>query len=362
MVHSKLLLSPRVLLLSSVLLLGVVSCGPKGDDSKDAKSVLSAQDAEKTMNEQLSKDLEEVNKEIEKAVVEADKIVKQAGDKIKAASPASVSLQGAGLVKENKEVAATKVKVSIELGKDQKEEDLADKTVLHTKLSNEVIGKKDALAIADKLDTYVNLGCKQVDSKLIEGLKEKKLDENKNEKAKDLVKTLSDLQANITAPLFVRANTILLCNIASSTKVVNLIANRIIFQDLNFQNKGLGHFTFRANNLVFIGRNTMSLAGDDSDATKVLSSSLTLAATKEVSGEGYLEITSSGGEQKAVASKESKVATPPPVAAPAGDAPAGGGGDKGGKSKDGAGGKSAADNKPVVETKPQPPKAAETKK
>ncbi len=310
MVHSKLLLSPRVLL-SSVLLLGVVSCGPKGDDSKDGKSVLTAQDAEKIMNEQLTKDLEDIKKEIEKAVSDADKVAKEARGKIKAASPAIISLQGAGLVKDNKEVAASKVKVSIELGKDQKEEDLADKTVLHTKLSNEVVGKKDALAIADKLDTYVNLGCKQVDPKLIEGLKERKLDSNKEEKAKDLVKVLADAKANVTAPLFVRANTILLCDIASSAKVVNLIANRIIIQDLNFQNKGLGYFTFRANNLVLIGRNTMSLAGDDSDATKVLSSYLTLAAAKEVSGEGYLEITSSGGEQKAVASNEPKVGTPP---------------------------------------------------
>lgn len=342
-------------IIQAAILISLISCGPKGDDKKSESKSKTTED----IQAQIKAAYEKTNKKI------SEELNKTKDDPKKAGGPGRVTIMGAGLVnKKDNEVLNSKIKTKIELGKNQKIENLQDKTVVEPqlveKLTDEDLKELEMLASAG---TYINIGCKQIESNLTEGLKEIKIEEAKKETAK-IQKLLNDGRVKKTkkpkkdgdsngstksdkkdkseekvtpAPeevptesetvklpdptsLVVKVTRAFVCNNEASTKVISIRAEHIVMMDYKQTILGNGFVEFVSKKLSLKGQNFVTVTAEDSDSDKEIKSAanVTIAVSESADGDGVLEINSVGGEQKEeAANTEPKVPNPaeniPPI-------------------------------------------------
>lgn len=150
-----------------------------------------------------------------------------------------------------------------------------NRPVLSSKLDSNTFEKLSS----DK--TFVNLNCKQVDSILVDGLTEAPS------------KPISD------GILVISANTIVLCADVQLQSLLNSVsADHLILIDVDSTLIGSngGSISMSANKLTLIGKNKVSTKGLDASGIMTISAaSIDLKISKEIDGDGSLQLISVGG-------------------------------------------------------------------
>ena len=159
--------------------------------------------------------------------------------------------------------------------------------VVTTQISKDniaVVNSKFDAKSLEKLSTdttFVNLNCKQLDSSLVNGLTEAPS------------KPPSD------GVLVISANTVLLCNdVQFQSLLSSFSADHLILVDVDSTLVGSngGSISMNANKLTIIGKNKISTKGSDASGIMTLSAaSIDLRVSKEINGNGSLQLISMGG-------------------------------------------------------------------
>jgi hypothetical protein len=147
--------------------------------------------------------------------------------------------------------------------------------VISTKFNTKSLEKLSA----DK--TFVNLNCKQLDSSLVDGLTEVSS------------KPLSD------GIFVISANTIVICKDLQFQSLTNSFsADHLVLVDVDSSLVGSngGSISMNANKLTVVGKNKISTKGSDASGIMTLSAaSIDLKVSKEIDGDGSLQLFSEGG-------------------------------------------------------------------
>lgn len=139
----------------------------------------------------------------------------------------------------------------------------------------------DAKATSKLADSkkYINLGCTNLSTEEIDGLEE---DSNK---------------ALTESVLILSAKKIFICGAQEiSQSTVNLAADQLILKDASLKVKStLGSLTLSAEKIELVGANTIATIGLDSTINVMEAPTIDLTVNSEISGEGTLQVTSTGG-------------------------------------------------------------------
>lgn len=196
--------------------------------------------------------------------------------------PGSISVKGIVVDKSNgKTQLDARIKISQSRGASYRS-DLKIKIATDDQSSRESLVTEVDSKLTNHLaddQTYVALGCSDVDPTLIHGLGKKNIE--------PLTKDVAS----------VSANTVILCGKAHITyQFMTIAAHNLILMNAEISAKNnVGALTLIADNLLVVGRNKVQTQGSDAKSMVLPAPSLELNVLQAIDGDGILELNSVGG-------------------------------------------------------------------
>lgn len=233
-------------------------------------------------NDETDKILKQLDKDLQK---QQEDMAKMTNFLYLGGQPGSININGSVVKSEgDKTVLDDRIKTSQKVGNSLVKSDAVTLNIAETNKATLSLKVDDKSAAAlEKLSSgteYINIGCNQLDTNLVEGLSETKL---------------TALTLDIAT---ISAKTIVVCGKVNLPYLfVILSADNIVLIDTDYSYiNTFGSITLKANNLTLIGENKISTRGIDSTSSVIPAPSINLTIAKSILGEGSLLVSSVGGD------------------------------------------------------------------